>query len=100
MEEFGLSEKTLMRIRNFLKAFPEIEEVKIYGSRAKGNYKPGSDIDLAVFGDCEGIIGELLSGLDALPTPYKYDVLDYKTLNSPSLREHIDRVGKTFYKKG
>lgn len=69
MEEFGLSEKTLMRIRSFLKAFPEIEEVKIYGSRAMGNYKRGSDIDLAVYGDCSGIIGALWSGLDALPTP-------------------------------
>ena len=99
MEEFGLSEKTLKRIRNFFKAFPEIEEVKIYGSRAKGNYRPGSDIDFAVFGDCEDIIGELLSGLDALPTPYMYDVTDYKTLTHQGLKEHIDKVGKVFYKK-
>ena len=56
-------------------------------------------IDFAVFGDCEDIIGKLSAGLDELPTPYKFDVTDYNSLTHQPLKDHIDRVGKLFYKK-
>ncbi len=97
--EFGLSENIINILNNFFANFPEIEEVKIYGSRAMGTSRRGSDIDFAVYGDCKNIVLELSRGLYNLPTPYKFDVTDYKTLKHQKLKEHIDRVGKTFYKK-
>ena len=100
MNEFGLSEKTTNILTEFFKKFPEVDEVKIYGSRAKGNYKKGSDIDFALFGDIEyNLLRKISGGLDELPTPYKFDVTDYNTLKHLPLKEHIDRVGKTFYKR-
>jgi len=98
--EFGLSENINNILKNFFAKFPEIAEVKIYGSRAKGNYRKGSDIDFVIYGDIEYSLLARISGeLDNLPTPYKFDVTDYKTISNKNLKEHIDRVGKIFYKK-
>ena len=98
--EFGLSDNIIDILKNFFKKFPEVEEVKIYGSRAKGNYKKGSDIDFAIFGEIDyRLTSKIAAGLDQLPTPYKFDVTDYNSLKHLPLKEHIDRVGKTFYKK-
>jgi predicted nucleotidyltransferase len=98
---FGIYEKSFELIIQVFNRFPEIEEVIIYGSRAKGNYKKGSDIDLAIKGtDCSIQIAFKLSGYlnDVLPIPYKVDVANYNTITNPELKSHIDRVGKIFYK--
>ena len=75
--------------------------VIIYGSRAKGNYKNGSDIDLTFIGknisdrDWSGIFQDL----DELPTPYTFDLSILSTIENPDLVDHINRVGKIFYEK-
>ena len=46
----GLTESTTAQIRDVFSKHPEIDQVILYGSRAKGNYKPGSDIDLTLIG--------------------------------------------------
>jgi len=70
----------------------------VFGSRAKGNWRENSDIDIAVFG--EGVnVGSLVAQLDELPMPYKFDIVDYNSINSCALREHIDRVGIEIYTK-
>jgi predicted nucleotidyltransferase len=98
--EFGLSDKTINVLKQFFSEIPEVEEVKIYGSRAKGNYRKGSDIDFALFGNIDFRLLSKISGeLDELTTPYKYDVTDYKTIENQDLKDHIDRVAKTFYVK-
>ncbi len=98
--EFGLSEKTIKLICNLFSNYPEITKVKVYGSRSMDNYKRGSDIDLAFFADTDKILtGKLLTELDELPTPYLFDVTDYFRLNNSSLKDHIDRNGKTIYSK-
>jgi len=98
--EFGLSENTINILKKFFSEFPEIEEVKIYGSRAKGTYERGSDIDFALFGEINfRLLSKISSEIDELTTPYKYDVADYKTIENKNLKDHIDRIGKTFYKK-
>ncbi|MEZ5673114.1 MAG: nucleotidyltransferase domain-containing protein [Thiotrichaceae bacterium] len=94
---FGLTEQTLTAIKNCLKHYPEINWVKIYGSRAKGNYQRGSDIDLA-FSSAVDYSGDLLTALDELPTPYLFDVTHYETLKHHGLKAHIDRVGVSIYK--
>mgnify|MGYP001239243225 CR=1 FL=1 len=73
-----------------------VEEVILFGSRAKGNYKKGSDIDLAIKGD--GTSARLALTIQSyineeLPVPYMVDVLDYHSLQHLELKEHIDRVG-------
>jgi predicted nucleotidyltransferase len=47
---YGLQEKTIQAIRNIFSRFPEVEKVLLYGSRAKGNFRNGSDIDLCMVG--------------------------------------------------
>ncbi len=101
MNRFGLNEKTYEQIKNLLYFFDEIEKVKIFGSRAKGNYKPNSDIDLALYGENidEKLLLHIAFELDELPTPYKFDVIDYKTVNTPAMKESIDKYGIIFYEK-
>jgi len=95
---FGLSEQTLAAINACLQQHPEIVWAKIYGSRAKGNYERGSDIDLA-FSSLTDCSAELLAALDDLPTPYLFDVTHYESLKHEGLKEHIDRVGVVFYER-
>lgn len=95
---FGLSNDTLSLITGCIRMFPEISWVKIYGSRAKGDFQRGSDIDLA-FSSPVDYSAELHEALDDLPTPYLFDVTHYETLRHAGLREHIERVGVVFYER-
>ena len=98
---FGLKEETIKQIRAVIAQFDEIEKVVIYGSRAKGNDKPGSYIDLAVFGKSvtRQTVIRLEVKLDEIELPWTFDVLDYHSLEDADLKEHIDRVGLGFYLK-
>ena len=95
---FGLCEQTLVLVTECIRQFPEINWVKIYGSRAKGDYQRGSDIDLA-FSSPIDYSAALHEALDELPTPYLFDVTHYETLRHKLLKEHIDRVGVVFYER-
>ena len=94
--EFGLPERTMNELLDYFKSKPEIEKVVIYGSRAKGTYQTGSDIDFAIWSDKETLSGIALD-LDELPTPYMFDVTNYKTLTHEGMKNSIDRDGKIFY---
>lgn len=80
----------------------EIEKVVIYGSRAKGNYRPNSDIDLTIFG--ENVTHDLINivgwELDDLLLPYTFDLSAFNNISQTDLLEHIKRVGIIFYQKG
>lgn len=96
----GLSSKDLTLIRQAAEAYPEIEQLVLFGSRAKGNYRKGSDVDLAVMGSkvTYETITQLADRLnEELPLPWFFDVLDYHTLTEPALKEHIDRVGLVLF---
>lgn len=95
---YGIPEENLLQITSCIKKFPNIKWVKIYGSRAIGNYKKGSDIDLA-FSSHEDISASFLSALDNLPTPYLFDVTHYESILNRNLKHHIDRVGKLIYSR-
>ena len=78
--------------------YEAIEKVVIYGSRAKGNYKEGSDIDVTLFGELNyDLIIKLKYEFEDSNIPYLVDISIYKDLQSETLKEHIDRVGKVFY---
>lgn len=98
MMDMGLTQADIKFITAAIKQFPEIEEVIIFGSRAKGTYKKASDVDLAIKG--KAVTGETVNRLnfllnEELPLPYFFDVVHYETLENRSLIEHIDRAGKT-----
>ena len=73
----------------------------LYGSRAKGNFKPGSDIDLTLFGpDINGdVLADIANALDDLLLPLVIDLSVYSMLDNQELIDHIDRVGVVFYDK-
>lgn len=98
----GLKEKDIEYIINSLRKFSEVEKAVIFGSRAKGNYKIGSDIDLAIYG--EKITFDVVSKIhylleDTGPLPYCVDVIDYSHLEHEELKKHIDRIGEVIYLK-
>lgn len=98
---FGLSDDTIQKMSGVFTQYQQIEEVIIYGSRAKGNFREGSDIDLCLIGDflSEEICSRVWLGLDDLDLVYLIDLSLRKSLSSESLLHHIDRVGKFFYRK-
>lgn len=98
---YGLTEETIAKIRAILTIHPRVEKAILYGSRAKGNYKQGSDIDLTIQG--EGVDGTELARiedeLDDLLLPYSFDLSVYSHIDNPDFRAHIDRVGVQLYAK-
>lgn len=99
MNRFGLSERTVNELLEFFKSESDIEKVVIFGSRAKNTYKTGSDIDFAIWTENHNDFYRILIGLDDLPTPYKFDVIDYKTLTHEGMKKSIDTDGVLFYTK-
>jgi predicted nucleotidyltransferase len=97
--EFGLPPATLEAIRRILAEVPAVKKAVIYGSRAKGTYRPGSDIDLTLFGDGLDldILGRIASRLHESPIPYQVDLSIFELIDHAGLREHIQRVGQPFY---
>lgn len=99
--KFGLTDAIVEKFRAVFSNYPEIAEVVIYGSRAKGNFREGSDIDITLKSEkvTENIRSEVWLALDDLNTPYLIDLSVFNNLDSKSLIDHINRVGKVFYKK-
>lgn len=95
----GLSEITLIKIVSVLEQFPEIEEAILYGSRAKGNFKPSSDIDIVLKGDDLHlqILNQVILKLDDLLLPVKFDLSIYHHITNKDLVDHITRIGKMLY---
>jgi predicted nucleotidyltransferase len=97
----GLTDETTGQIRGVFSHYPEVEKAVLYGSRAKGSHRPGSDIDLALFGDKldQTIIGRIDEELDDLLLPYRFDPSLFGTITHQELIEHIERVGVLFYER-
>ncbi len=98
---FGLKELTIEKIISVFVKHPQIKKVLLYGSRAKGNYRNGSDIDLTLIGDelSYSQLGSLDSDIDDLLLPYSFDISIFKDIDNPDLVDHINRVGVVFYQK-
>lgn len=97
----GLKSHTIQEIVNILSSYPEIEKVILYGSRAKGNYKKGSDIDLIVFAPQFTLtdLNRIENQLDDLLLPWKIDLALQHQIENTDLLDHIKRVGITIYEK-
>ena len=96
MNEFGLPDYVMEQIIEVLRRYPAVKTAKIFGSRAKGNYKRYSDIDIAIFTgeDSDWLLSaSVKDALEDLYVIYKFDVVRYGKTLDPDMREHIDRVG-------
>lgn len=96
---FGLKTSVIEQINRVFSDHPKIEQVLIYGSRAKGNYLPGSDIDLVIQGNPLTLsqLMRIENELDDLLLPYKIDLSQLCNIDNDDLVDHINRVGKVFY---
>ena len=97
---FGLLKRDIRNIVQAASQFPEIQEVLVFGSRAKNTFQKGSDVDLAIKG--KGVNAETANRLrsqlnEERPLPYFFDVVSYDDITNRELREHIDRVGQRIF---
>jgi predicted nucleotidyltransferase len=98
---YGLTDKQLAQIQYVLARTPRLERAILFGSRAKGTNHPGSDVDLALFGESFALRDRfrLDNDLDDLNLPFTFDLVPYDQLIDIALRDHIDRVGVTLYER-
>ena len=96
----GLTTNDIETIHNIFRKYPNVRLVFLFGSRAKGNYKKGSDIDLAIMNKGVNIdtIFKIKREFEESSLPYFVDLINYFELEHKELREHIDRIGIEFYK--
>lgn len=97
---YGLRDSDLDCIVAALRKHPEIEKAILFGSRAKGTFKPGSDVDIAIAGDeiTFSTIAHLHAELEGeSPMPYFFDILDYSHVKNQEIRENVDRAGILIY---
>ena len=100
--KFGLQETTIAKICSVFVRYPQVEKVRIYGSRAKGNYRNGADIDLTLYGGNDltmDVLYKIMSDIDDLLLPYTIDLSIFHDISDRDFIDHIKRVGVTFYDK-
>lgn len=97
--KFGLSDTVVEELQNVFRRHQNIERVLIFGSRSKGNFRAGSDIDLAVIGENidYGQLLTILCEIEDLELLYSVDLINYKEKIGTPIGDHIDRVGQVFY---
>ena len=97
--KFGLSDTVIKELQDVFRRHANIKKVLIFGSRSKGNYRAGSDIDLAVIGSNieYSQLLNILCEIDDLELLYSVDLLDYQKKKGTPIGNHIDRVGQVFY---
>lgn len=96
---YGLEQKYIDAINNIFSLHTNIQRAILYGSRAKGNYRPNSDIDITLQGEALNYsqLVKIENELDDLMLPYSLDLSIFHQIENPKLISHIERVGKVFY---
>ena len=99
--QFGLSAETLAKINSVIAQHPEVESVILYGSRAKGNYRNGSDIDITLTGSAltHRIMLRIDDEIDDLLLPYLFDISIFSHIDNSDLVDHIHRCGIPLYRR-
>jgi len=101
MSDFGLKPDDLFAVTETFKNVPRILSAAVFGSRAMGNYKPYSDVDIVLYGDLDiADVEYVRADLEELPLIYTFDVVAYGLVKNLELRQHIERVGIKIYEKG
>lgn len=98
---YGLKESQIKSIQSIFANYDQVDKVLLYGSRAKGNYKTASDIDMTLMGEDLDLtmLMRIENELDDLLLPHKIDLSIYSKIDNPELIDHINRVGEIFYSK-
>lgn len=101
MIAFGIKDSSMKILTSIFSNYGQVEEVVLYGSRAKGNFTDRSDVDMVI---CNSninrhVLGKILADINNSNFPYTVDIQLLENIKSPSLLEHINRIGQTFYKK-
>ena len=101
VSSIGLTQADLDSLCALFASYGDIESVVLYGSRAKGNFKPFSDLDIVLVGDnlTNSVLNRVIVDIDDLMLPYSFDVSIYSILSNPNLKEHIRRVGIALYSR-
>jgi len=99
--KYGLLDSELNRIISIIQKNIKVQKLVLFGSRAKGNFGNGSDIDLALFGKDLNLddVLNILVETDKLFLPYKFDIIIYERIQEKTLLEHIDRLGIILFDK-
>lgn len=98
---YGLQDIELRQLHDVFRTEPHLQTVTLYGSRAKGNYRPFSDIDITLDGAdlSEEDVSRLSIKIDDLLLPYNFDISRFQSLRNPKLLDHIARRGQTLYQR-
>ena len=99
---YGLLERDINYIISAVEKYPEVKETILFGSRAMGNHKKGSDVDLAIIG--KRIDGKTVRRLsddlnEEYPLPYFFDVVNYSDISNEELKKYINSVGQSIYRR-
>ena len=100
--KYGLKESAIEKICEIFNRYPQVGKAVLYGSRAKGNYKNGSDIDLTLDGGADltmDILYRIMDDIDDLLLPYSFDLSILKDIHDQDVLDHIRRVGVVFYER-
>lgn len=100
--KFGLSSETIASIQEVFENYPQVSQVLLYGSRAKGNYRNGSDIDLTLLGKdltLNDTLYPIMDDIDELDLPYSFDFSIFEQLDDAEFLDHIKRIGLMFYQR-
>jgi len=101
--KYGLPDAAVQSICAILGRYPQVKRAILYGSRAKGSHKSGSDIDLTLRGGNDltlAVVYKILDDLDEMLLPYTIDLSIFENIEDPDVIAHIQRVGVTFYDRG
>jgi predicted nucleotidyltransferase len=99
---YGLTEKQITEITDFIARYPQVEKAALFGSRAIGSYKPASDVDIALFGSqVNAALGAVIKYDIEEDTylPFFFDIVAYPKITNAALREHIDSKGIVLYER-
>ncbi|MDR2557174.1 MAG: nucleotidyltransferase domain-containing protein [Bacteroidales bacterium] len=99
--KYGLNPRDMQTITGILRKYAGIKKAVLFGSRAKGAYHSGSDIDIAIVDgniDYQTLI-KIKNDMEDSSLPYNADVVNFSTLSNSALKEHILRTGKVLFRQ-
>lgn len=99
--KYGLPDRTIEKLCEVFAHYSQIEKVVLYGSRARGTYKTGSDIDITLWGAelTHSVLSRIDTELDELLLPYMIDLSIFRQIDNPAMVKHIQRDGVSLYEK-
>ncbi len=97
----GLSELERANLQQVFARYPQVERVILYGSRARGDFKPGSDLDLTLYGSqlSQSMLSKIEAEIDDLLLPYKIDLSIFADIDNENLKLNIQKQGVVFFSR-